>query len=97
MAQETGRGFRVALDSNLAQRKGIFAVDLSDLKAKTISRFKLKNTPPGKLKLFLEDSTELDDDEYLLSLPGKDMYSGHHPIGGREGGGVEFLKLKTEE
>jgi len=82
MAQETGRGFRVALDSNLAQRKGIFAVDLSDLKAKTISRFKLKNTPPGKLKLFLEDSTELDDDEYLLSLPGQSIVivevSGNH-------------------
>lgn len=69
MMLKTGRGFRVALDSNPSQRKGIFATDLADLRAKTIERFKLGKSAKT-LSFYLEDFTEVEDDEYFDSIPG---------------------------
>ena len=59
----------MALDSNPSQRKGIFATDLADLRAKTIERFKLGKSAKT-LSFYLEDFTEVEDDEYFDSIPG---------------------------
>jgi len=67
MNNNMGKGYRVALDVNLAHRKGIFATSLSQLKEKCIERFKL-NLKADNLNLFLEDGTEIEDDEYFQQV-----------------------------
>jgi len=57
----------VTLEDKRYRRKGIFAVDISDLKTKTIQRFKLPQKTD--IKIFLEDGTEVEDDDYLESVP----------------------------
>jgi len=67
-----GKGFRVALDTNLAHRKGIFATNLEQLKQKVIQRFKLKLCPE-KINLFLDDGTEIEDDDYFAEIKSQSL------------------------
>ncbi|XP_023345154.1 DNA fragmentation factor subunit beta [Eurytemora carolleeae] len=62
-----GQGYRVALEHHVERRKGIFAENLLDLRAKTKDRFQLKQKPE-KLNIFLDDGTEVEDDEYLKTI-----------------------------
>ena len=64
------KGFKVS-DENLNQRKGIACKNLQELKDKIHQKFSFKNDggDSGKYKIYTEDGTEIDDDEYLMSLP----------------------------
>ena len=63
------KGFKVS-DENLNHRKGIACKNLQQLKDKIVERFSLKNDgDSGDYKIYTEDGTEIDDDEYLMNLP----------------------------
>ena len=63
------KGFKVS-DENFNQRKGVACKNLQELKDKILERFSLKNDgDSGDYKIYTEDGTEIDDDEYLMNLP----------------------------
>ena len=63
------KGFKVS-DESLSQRKGIACKNLHELNNKIRDKFGLKNAgDSGSYKIYTEDGTEIDDDEYLMSLP----------------------------
>ena len=63
------RGFRVALSSNISQRKGICCSNLAELKQKVVIKFASVTEDCDKIEILSEDGTEIDDDEYFESLP----------------------------
>ena len=64
------KGFKVS-DETLSQRKGIACKNLQELKDKIHQKFSYKNDgdSSGNYKIYTEDGTEIDDDEYLMNLP----------------------------
>ena len=64
------KGFKVS-DEKFNQRKGIACKNLQELKDKILERFSLKNDggDSADYKIYTEDGTEIDDDEYLMNLP----------------------------
>ena len=60
------KGFRITLHNELFRRKGIACQNFADLKTKIIKKF---SCDWESLKIFTEDGTEVDDDEYLMNLP----------------------------
>ena len=60
------KGFRICFHNNLAVRKGIACASLNDLKSKIKIKF---GDDHEKFKVFTEDATEVDDDEFLMDLP----------------------------
>ena len=66
------RGFRVALSCDIAQRKGISCRSLAELKTKVAKKF-TTIAECGKLDIFSEDGTEIDDEEYFDSLPAQSL------------------------
>ena len=59
------KGFRITLDTDLTKRKGVACQSLHELRSKISIKFSLDKT----FKIFTEDFTEIDDDEYFLSIP----------------------------
>ena len=59
------KGFKITINNNLFARKGIACQNFNDLKSKIESKFNLDK----RFKIFTEDGTEVDEDEYLMSLP----------------------------
>lgn len=59
------KGFRIALQTDLTYRKGVACRSLLELKSKISSKFSLNE----EFKLFTDDSTEIEDEEFLMSLP----------------------------
>ena len=59
------KGFRITLDTDLGKRKGVACQSLLELKSKISSKFSLNEG----FKIFTEDFTEIDDEEYFLSIP----------------------------
>ena len=63
------KGFKVS-DESLNHRKGVACKNLQELKDKILVKFSLQNDgDSGDYKIYTEDGTEIDDDEYLMSLP----------------------------
>ena len=63
------KGFKVS-DETLSQRKGIGCKNLQELKDKIHQKFSYKGDgDSGNYKIYTEDGTEIDDDEYLMNLP----------------------------
>ena len=64
------KGFKVS-DETLSQRKGIACKNLQELKDKIHQKFSYKSDgdSSGNYKIYTEDGTEIDDDEYLMNLP----------------------------
>ena len=62
------KGFRITHHNELFKRKGIACQNLQDLKIKIINKFS-SSCKADDLKIFTEDGTEVDEDEYLMSLP----------------------------
>ena len=58
------KGFKISLKSDITKRKGIACQNLADLKSKIRNKFSCEEP----FFLFTEDGTEVDDDEYLMSL-----------------------------
>ena len=68
MDSPTPKGFRVALQSDITKRKGICCRNLKELKKKICDKFPGIIENSEKLKVFSEDGTEIDDEEYFQSL-----------------------------
>eukprot|EP00092_Neocalanus_flemingeri_P021125 GFUD01022890.1.p1 GENE.GFUD01022890.1~~GFUD01022890.1.p1 ORF type:complete len:359 (+),score=78.09 GFUD01022890.1:43-1119(+) len=66
------RGFRVALNSDITRRKGICCTNLIELKRKISIKF-ISLEESDKLRIFTEDGTEIDDDEYFMSIPSQSL------------------------
>ena len=62
------RGFRVALKTDITRRKGICCTNLAELKTKIRTKFEIIEKSE-EIKIFSEDGTEIDDEEYFMSLP----------------------------
>ena len=63
------KGFRITCDSDMSTRKGIACQSIEDLKSKVASKFSTERN----IKIFTEDGTEIDEDEYLMSLPNNSL------------------------
>ena len=59
------KGFRITLDTDLRKRKGVACQSLLELRSKISIKFSLDET----FKIFTEDFTEIEDEEYFLSIP----------------------------
>ena len=68
-ASSVMKGFKVS-DESLNQRKGIACKNLQELRDKIHDKFPIAaDGDIGNYKIYTEDGTEIDDDEYLMSLP----------------------------
>ena len=68
-ASSVMKGFKVS-DESLNQRKGIACKNLQELRDKIHDKFPIAaDGDSGNYKIYTEDGTEIDDDEYLMSLP----------------------------
>ena len=60
------KGVKVSLDSCREVKKGIGAKSLRDLQEKIINKFEMSSK--NRIKIFLTDGTEIDDEEYFQRL-----------------------------
>ena len=68
-ASSVMKGFKVS-DESLNQRKGIACKNLQELRDKIHDKFPIAaDGDSGNYKIYTEDGTEIDDVEYLMSLP----------------------------
>ena len=63
------KGFRITCDSDMSKRKGIACQSIDDLKSKVVAKFSAERN----IKIFTEDGTEIDEDEYLMTLPNNSL------------------------
>ena len=61
------KGLKVSMDTERDSKKGIAAKSLQDLQQKVVQKFNLPSKK--KIRLFLPDGTEVDDEEYFQNLP----------------------------
>ena len=61
------KGFKVSINTSSDTKKGIGAKSLKDLQEKIIKKFELSSKIG--IHIFLNDGTEIDDEEYFQRLP----------------------------
>ena len=65
------KGFKVS-EQNINQRKGIACTSLKELRGKICEKF-YGDEDKKTFKIYTEDGTEVEDDEYLMNLPSNSL------------------------